>query len=77
MQNRNLCDIAQEIRACWEYPFYGAVPYLEAMACMTSVDKNYGAESGKSIVRGFLCNAQYWRGGNARRIKAELRALVE
>ena len=75
-QNRNLADIAQDIKIDWKSPYYGAVPYVEAMACMTSVTSHYGSDSGESVVRGFLVNSQSWRGETARRVKDELRRMV-
>lgn len=74
---RPLHVIAQEIKADWKKVYFGAVPYLEAMKTLTSVQDNYGWDSAKSIVLYFLANAQTWRGDTARRIKAELKAMVK
>lgn len=74
---RLLCDIAREIRADWQNVNYAAKPYLEAMMTMTNIDKNYGYDSGRSIVNYFLGNARSWRGDTAKRIKAELNAMVK
>lgn len=73
---RPLYVIANEIRKDWRKPYFGAVPYLEAMAGLQSVNDNYGLDSAKSIVLYFLANANTWRGDNARRIKAELKAMT-
>ena len=73
---RPLYVIANEIRKDWRKPYFGAVPYLEAMAGLQSVNDNYGLDSAKSIVLYFLANANTWRGDNARRIKAELKAMA-
>lgn len=73
---RKISDIAREIRADWTKPYFGAVPYLEAMAYLNSITDPYYADSGASIVRYFLANAGTWRGETARRVKAELRAMV-
>ena len=64
--------IAKEIRADWKNVYFGAEPYLEAMASMESVDTCYGLDTGRSVVNYFLANAVGWRGETARRIKAEL-----
>lgn len=74
---RTLYQIATEIRADWKNVYFGAVPYLDAMEQMTNVADSYGADSGKSIVLYFLSNAATWRGDVAKRVKAELKAMVE
>jgi hypothetical protein len=73
---RPLSTIAREIRATWPKVYFGAVPYLQAMAQLGSVDDNYGLDDARSIVNYFLANAGTWRGDDARRIKAELKAMV-
>ena len=74
---RSLSVIAWEIRKLWAKPYFGAVPYLEAMTDLESVNDNYGYDSGKSVVLYFLSNASTWRGPDAKRIKAELKAMVK
>ena len=74
---RPLHEIAREIRKDWKKVYFGAKPYLDAMATLDSVDDNYGWDSGKSIVRYFLANASTWRGDTAKRIKAELKAMAK
>lgn len=74
---RPLCDIAREIRKTWPNPYFGAVPYIQAMGGLSSVSDNFGFDSGRSIVAYFLNNAQTWRGEDARRIKAELKAMTK
>jgi hypothetical protein len=73
---RPLSTIAREIRATWPKVYFGAVPYLQAMAQLGSVDDNYGLDDARSIVNYFLANAGTWRGDDARRIKAELKSMV-
>lgn len=75
-QTRSLSTIAREIRKTWPKVYFGAVPYLDAMSSLDSIDNNYGWDSGKDIVRYFLSNANTWRGEDARRIKAELKAML-
>lgn len=77
MATRPLSEIATEIRKEWKKMTPGAVPYLDAMATMNSVDEDYGFDSGKSIVIYFLGNANTFRGEAARRIKAELKAALK
>lgn len=73
---RTLSQIATEIRRDWKKPYFGAVPYLDAMSSLGSVEDNYFMDSGDSIVRYFLSNASTWRGDKAREIKAELKAML-
>ena len=77
IESRSLSVIAAEIKRDWKKPYFGAVPYLQAMACLDSIDDNYGWDSGKSIVLYFLANAGTWRGDVARRIKKELNAMAK
>ncbi len=74
---RPLFDIAHEIRKDWKNVSCYAAPYLNAMSCLNSVDDNYIMDSGRSIVSYFLANAGSWRGETAKRIKAELKAMVK
>lgn len=74
---RPLHEIAREIRKDWKNVHFGAKPYLDAMASLDSVNDNYGWDSGKTIVLYFLGNASTWRGETAKRIKAELKAMVK
>jgi hypothetical protein len=77
MSARPLFEIASEIKKDWVKPNYAAKPYLDAMGSLTSVNDTYGWDSGKSIVIYFLCNANTWKGENAKRIKAELKSLTK
>ena len=70
-------EIVQEIRKDWKNVYFGAVPYLNAMEELKSIDDNYGLDSGKVIVMYFLANAQTWRGDTARRIKKQLNNLIK
>ena len=74
---RPLYEIAAEIRKDWTKVYFGAKPYLDAMATLTNITDNYGWDSGKSIVLYFLANASTWRGETAKRIKAELKAMAK
>jgi len=74
--HRPLSVIAQEIRRTWDNIYFGAAPYLDALAQLNSIDDKFGYDDAASIVRYFLSNAQTWRGDDARRIKAELKALI-
>jgi hypothetical protein len=73
---RTLRAIAREIQTDWKRVYFGAVPYLSAMATLESITDNYGCDDAKSIVLYFLSNATTWRGETARRIKVELKTLA-
>lgn len=75
--SRPLSTIAREIREDWGSRIYfGAVPYLAAMSQLNRISEPYFEDSGESIVLYFLSNAGTWRGETARRIKAELKAML-
>lgn len=74
---RPLREIAAEIRKDWARPYFGAVPYLDAMRSLDDVRGSYGADSAASVVRYFLSNATTWRGETARRVKAELKTMIK
>jgi hypothetical protein len=74
---RPIHEIGAEIRDNWERPYFGALPYIDAMGALNKVTDNYGADSGRSIVAYFLANAGTWRGEVARRVKAELKGMIK
>lgn len=74
---RTIREIAQEIEADWKRPYFGAVPYLNAMQRLQSVNDKYGFDDARGIVLYFLSNATTWRGDKARAIKAELKGLIK
>jgi hypothetical protein len=78
---RSIKVIAAEITKDWESQGkgvnYAAVPYLQAMYALDKATDGYYADSGASIVRYFLANANSWRGDTARAVKAELKAMIK
>lgn len=72
---RPLYEIASEISKDWKKVYFGAVPYLDAMSSLDSIDDNYIFDTGKSVVLYFLSNASTWRGETAKRVKAELKSM--
>jgi len=75
---RPIFEIANEIRKDWGSKLYfGAEPYLDAMQSLDAITDKYILDSGRSIVAYFLANAQTWRGETARRVKAELNAMLK
>ena len=76
-EQRPLWVIAREISTDWRKPYFGAVPYLDAMRQLNSIHGEFYNDSAKSVVAYFLANAGAWRGDTARRVKAELKALLK
>lgn len=74
---RPIHEIARDIKLNWKNPYFGAVPYLEAMFTLSGITDKYGYESAKSIILYFLANASTWRGETAKKIKSELKNLVK
>lgn len=72
-----LNEIATIIRIDWNPVYFGAVPYLNAMGNLQSVNDNFGSDSGRSVVNYFLANARTWRGETAKAVKAKLNELVK
>ena len=74
---RAIYTIAAEISRDWAKPYFGAVPYLDAMRNLGEITDRYYYDSGDSIVRYFLSNANSWKGDTARRVKAELKEMLK
>jgi hypothetical protein len=66
-----------EIRKAWSRPYFGAVPYLNAMLSLGSASDSYGHDDARSIINYFLCNASTFRGPEAKALKAELKAHLK
>lgn len=77
IMSRSLSTIANDIRRNWPKPYFGAVPYLQAMASLNAITDKYMYDSADSVVRYFLANASTWRGDSAKAIKAELKAMLK
>lgn len=71
-----LDDIAVAIALDWGKVNFAAKPYLDAMRCLASIEDDYYADDGASVVAYFLSNATSWRGDIARQIKAELKTRL-
>ena len=76
-ETRPIYTIAAEIRKTWPKVNYAAKPYLDAMDSLNLISDPYLYDSGKSVVMYFLSNATSYRGEDARRIKAELKAMLK
>jgi hypothetical protein len=73
---RPISVIASDIRKEWKNVYFGAEPYLDAMASLTTAADNYYCDTGRSVVLYFLANANTFRGPIAKALKAELKAHV-
>lgn len=76
---RTFAAVAREIKATWTKPYFGAVPYLEALEKCETTDKDatYICERVKDLVPYLLCNMTTFRGADARRLKAELKEMIK
>jgi hypothetical protein len=74
---RPLYVIAAEIQRDWAKPYFGAVPYLEAMRALNDITDKFYYDDGRDVVCYFIANAATWKGDTARRVKAELRAMLK
>lgn len=73
---RSLSEIAREIKKDWTKVYFGAVPYLDAMLTLNSINDMYYYDNAKCIVLYFLANAQSYKGETAKRIKLELKKIA-
>lgn len=75
---RTFREIALEIKQKWTKISPYAAQYLETMESLNTTDKNthYFYDSAESVVLYFLANAQGFRGEDAKRIKAELKSML-
>ena len=76
LPDMSISEIAGIVRDDWNKVYFGAVPYLDAMQGLQSINDKYGWDDARGIVRYFLSNATAWRGDKARAIKAELKGLL-
>jgi hypothetical protein len=80
MTYRSISTIATEISRDWRKAkggiYFGVVPYLDAMYSLDTLADKYGADDARTIVLYFLSNAAQWKGETAKRVKAELKAML-
>jgi hypothetical protein len=69
-------EYAREIENDWDKVNYAARPYLDAMHTLSTIDQMYYFDTARSVVGYFLANAGTWRGETARRVKKELREMI-
>jgi hypothetical protein len=70
-EKKSVSQIAREIRANWTKPYFGAVPYLNAM-----LRNDYGFDGEQSIILYFLSNASTYRGEIAKEHKKLLKQIA-
>jgi hypothetical protein len=77
---RPIHEIAREISADHRLQgrqvYFGAVPYLHAASALNSLTDSYGLDSADSILIYLVSNLGTWRGETARRVKAEIKAML-
>lgn len=78
-QKRTFADIAKEIKTIWRKPYFGAVPYLDALEKINSTEKDapYLFETAGDLVSYLLANMSTFRGEDAKRIKNELKEMIK
>lgn len=76
-QVRAISAVARDIKREWTKVYFGAVPYLNAMLSLDSINGMYGCDSAQSVVIYFLANAQTFRGERAKALKAELKQILK
>lgn len=77
-KKRTFAEVAKDIKSTWLNVYFGAVPYLEAMLTLNTSDPSamYFYDTAENVVRYFLANAQTFRGADAKRLKAELKSML-
>jgi len=76
-KENSIRELTQVIKADWKNVYFGAVPYLDAMCQLQTIEDSFYLDSGRSVVNYFLANAQTWRGQIAREVKAELKRRLK
>jgi hypothetical protein len=77
LSTKSLSQVADIIEQDWKNVNYAAKPYLTAMKELGNINDNYGADSAKSVILYFLCNANSWRGDTARTVKTYLKSITK
>lgn len=75
---RPLFAIALEIEADYQNgkSYAYAKPYVDALKSCVNITDDYGVEDAGTVVLYLLSNLTAWRGDVARRVKAELKAML-
>ncbi|HEY1871417.1 MAG TPA: hypothetical protein VGG71_10175, partial [Chitinophagaceae bacterium] len=72
LKNKTLSEIAAIIDSDWSKQGkgvnYAALPYLNSMYSLKTINDVYGCDSAKSIIIYFLGNATSWKGETAKAV---------
>ena len=77
MTHRPIFEIARDIKRTWKNPYFGAVPYLDAMMSLRTPQDNYYEDPGSFVINYFLANAGTFRGPEAKALKQELKNALK
>lgn len=77
-KKRTFKKIAEDIKSVWLNVYFGAVPYLEALLTLDTMnpEEKYMCETAAEQVNYFLANARTFRGAEAKKLKAELKSML-
>ena len=79
-QTRPIYEIAREIlddhKAQGKTLYFCAVPYVRAMTTLDKYTDNYFDDSAVEVLTYAVSNLSTWRGETARRVKAEIKAML-
>jgi hypothetical protein len=73
---RSLREIRRDITGHWKHPGWGPSDALWSMQFFDNIDEMHCGDQGRDVVKGFLSHAGNFRGPDAERLKAELKALL-
>jgi hypothetical protein len=68
-------DLVRIINADWANPYFGAVPYLDALEGLTTWDCSVEFESARALAPYLLNNLRTYKGETARFVKAQLKEV--
>lgn len=70
-------QLVATIRADWKNPYFGAVPYLDALATLDSWDQSYMYDDAKGLGMYLLSNLRTYKGETAKAVKATLKEVTK
>lgn len=78
---RKIYEIANDIEKEWNATskngvYFGAVPYLQAMKSLSTIEDKYVLDSAETIILYFLSNASTFKGTKAKSLKEELKQIL-
>jgi hypothetical protein len=72
----NFLATNQKQPTTWRTKYWAAVPYIDALSTLTSINDKYGYDDAKSLVLYLLGNLGTYRGDKAKELKAELKKMA-